>query len=80
MVEILKMFISVQSYDEKTAENYRNCYIAENRIKRQSAIVPIRFELISVSHLLAVFCNYKSHLEECIAVYRISKFFLDRDL
>ena len=24
----LKMFISVKSYDEETAENYRNCYVA----------------------------------------------------
>ena len=24
-----KIFISVESYDEKTAENYRNCYFAE---------------------------------------------------
>ena len=23
------MFISVDSYDEKTAENYQNCYVAE---------------------------------------------------
>ena len=24
--------ISVESYEEKTSENYRNCYVAENRI------------------------------------------------
>ena len=24
-----KIFISVESYDEKTSENYRNCYVAE---------------------------------------------------
>ena len=24
-----KISISVESYDEKTAENYRNCYLAE---------------------------------------------------
>ena len=28
----LKSFISVESYDEKTAENYRNSYVVENRI------------------------------------------------
>ena len=28
----LNIFISVESYDEKTAENYRNCYVAEKRI------------------------------------------------
>ena len=28
----LKISISVESYDEKTAENYRNCYVAEKRI------------------------------------------------
>ena len=27
----LKMSISVESYDEKIAENYRNCYVAENK-------------------------------------------------
>ena len=27
-----KNSISVKSYDEKTVENYRNCYVAENRI------------------------------------------------
>ena len=27
-----KISISVESYDEKTAENYRNCYVAEKRI------------------------------------------------
>ena len=27
-----KIFISVESYDEQTVENYRNCYAAEIRI------------------------------------------------
>ena len=27
-----KFSISVESYDEKTAENYRNCYVAEKCI------------------------------------------------
>ena len=27
-----KNFFSVGSYDEKTAEDYRNCYVAEKRI------------------------------------------------
>ena len=31
--------ISVESYNEKTAENYRNCYVAEKRIiSKQSKI------------------------------------------
>ena len=29
---VLKIFISVESYHEKTAENYRNYYVAEKRI------------------------------------------------
>ena len=28
----LKFSFSVESYDEKTAENYRNCYVAEEPI------------------------------------------------
>ena len=28
----IKISNTVDSYDEKTAENYRNCYVAENRI------------------------------------------------
>ena len=28
----LKISFSVKSYEEKTAENYRNCYVAEKRI------------------------------------------------
>ena len=27
-----KILISIESYDEKAAENYRNCYVAEKRI------------------------------------------------
>ena len=27
-----KISISVKSFDEKTGENYRNCYVPENRI------------------------------------------------
>ena len=27
-----KISISVKTYDEKTAENYRNCYVAEMHI------------------------------------------------
>ena len=29
--ETIKIYISVESYDEKTAENNRNCYVAEKR-------------------------------------------------
>ena len=28
----IQILISVESYDEKTAENYRNCYFAEKLI------------------------------------------------
>ena len=35
-----KISISVGSYDEKTAENYRNCYVAEK---------PIVFKLSKIS-------------------------------
>ena len=28
----IKIFVPVESYDEKNAEKYRNCYIAEKRI------------------------------------------------
>ena len=45
--------------------------------KRQSAIFPIRFQLISLSLLLAMFYNYEPHLEEYLAVYRISELLLD---
>ena len=30
----VKESISVESYDEKTAGNYRNCYVAEKRPKK----------------------------------------------
>ena len=33
-----KDFISVESYDEKTAEKYRNFYVAEKRIVCQTII------------------------------------------
>ena len=34
----LKLYFSVESYDEKTYENYRNCYDVEKRIV--SKLVP----------------------------------------
>ena len=30
--ETIKISISVESYDEKTAENYQNCYVVEKLI------------------------------------------------
>ena len=38
----LKISISVESYDEKNAENYRNCYDAEKRIasKLSKILIP----------------------------------------
>ena len=35
-----KISISVESYDEKTAENYRNCNVAENNFKNIKDINP----------------------------------------
>ena len=35
----LKISVSVESYDEKTADNYHNCYVARNLIvSKQSKI------------------------------------------
>ena len=34
--------ISVESYDEKTAENYGNCYIAEKRIVSKLSTISIQ--------------------------------------
>ena len=43
-----KISISVESYDEKTAENYQNCYVAENRIiSKQSEISISNFDGIN---------------------------------
>ena len=36
-----KIFISIESYDEKSAENYRNCYAAENRIASKLSQISI---------------------------------------
>ena len=39
-----KFSISVESYDEKTAENYRNGYVAEKRIvSNMSKILILKF-------------------------------------
>ena len=43
-----KMSISVESYDEKTDENYRNCYGAEKRIiSKLSKISILNFNSIN---------------------------------
>ena len=39
-----KNSISIESYDEKTAESYRNCYVAEERII-------FKLSKISIPHL-----------------------------
>ena len=39
----LKISISVESHDEKTEENYRNCYVAENIIVKD--IDPMTIDL-----------------------------------
>jgi len=36
-----KISIAVESYDKKTAENYRNCYVAEKRIVSKLSKVSI---------------------------------------
>ena len=44
-----KIFVSVKSYDEKTDENYRNCYVAEMRIiSKLSKISMPQFNSISL--------------------------------
>ena len=43
-----KMSISVESYDEKTDENYRNCYGAEKRIvSKQSKMSILNFDSVN---------------------------------
>ena len=37
----LKISISVESYDEKTVENFRNCYIVEKRITSKLSKISI---------------------------------------
>ena len=37
-----KFFIQVESYDEKTAENYRNCYVTEKRIVSKLSKISIQ--------------------------------------
>ena len=37
-----KISISVDSYDKKTAENYRNCYVAEERIISKLSKISIK--------------------------------------
>ena len=62
----LKNFISVESYDEKTVENYWNCYVAEKRVDSKLSKISIpnfsnknwrlewRLYKISQPHLLYV--------------------------
>ena len=38
-----KISIVVESYDEKTAENYQNCYIAEKRIVSKLSKISIPY-------------------------------------
>ena len=35
----IKFLISFESYDEKMAENYRNCYVAEKRMISKLSIL-----------------------------------------
>ena len=37
-----KISLSVESYDEKTAEYYRNCYVAEKRIVSKLSNISIQ--------------------------------------
>ena len=43
----LKISISVESYDENTTENYRNCYIAEKRIVSKQYL-GYRFQILDL--------------------------------
>ena len=36
-----KISVPVESYDEKTAENYRNCYVAKKRIASKLSKISI---------------------------------------
>ena len=40
--ETIKISISVEKYDEKTAENYLNCYVAEKQIIFKLSKISIR--------------------------------------
>ena len=51
-----KIFISIKSYDDKTAENYRNYYIAENRIVSKLSNVKTQ--------------NYEDLNEDCVKISR----------
>ena len=59
-----KIFIFVESYNEETAENYRNCNVAEKRIVSKLE------KIISMPILLAQFEDLN---EDCI---KISRFYL----
>ena len=39
----LKKFISVESYDERTVENYRNCYLTEKRMVSKLSYIDFKF-------------------------------------
>ena len=41
-----KIFVSVESYDEKPAENYRNCYVVEKRIISKLSKISIALGII----------------------------------
>ena len=57
-----KILFSVESYDEKTAENYRNCYTAEK-------CIVFKLSKISITNL-----NLIAHIEDlnedCVKISR----------
>ena len=62
----LKIYISIKSYDENTAENDRNCYVAEKRIvsKLSNILIPhiedLNEECVKISRpYLLYFSLYK---------------------
>ena len=54
----LKKFISVESYDEKTAENYLNCYVVEKRLVS-------KLSKISIPNLIALMEDLN---EDCVKI------------
>ena len=50
-----KISISVESYDEKTAENYRNCFVAEKHIV--SKLLKISIPNVQIEDLNVVCVN-----------------------
>ena len=59
--EIIRIWISVKGYDEKTAEIYRNCYVVEKHIvfKLYKILIP-KFDRLYWRLELRLYQNFKS--------------------